>query len=897
MDRIKRSLLKYVFGDELEIKERLFRQILVAGIAMCAVSTVENLLITDSPLVYTSIVATIMILLAASVATFSYHKTELAAKILGVFFIFMFFPSVFFYSGGTEGGASLWLTMGIIYCFLMFDGLTLKIFVTLAIIVDIAIYFVAYLYPEYINPLTNDFSVYVDSIFSVIMVGIVVGLLLLYQRALFTKERIKSRNQTEELEKANNATNAFFANMSHEIRTPINSIVGLNELILREKPGGEIATYADNIRTASKMLLHLVDYILDKTQLELGQMEIVPVEYNTKDMISELIDMVHIEANEKKLMLLVDVDRGLPSIMYGDEGRIRQILLNILTNAVKFTPSGSVAFIVKGEDQSNGNYKLTFAVSDTGIGIKKEDLGHLYDAFRRMDMQKNRRVQGSGLGLAITKELVSLMGGELTVDSIYTKGSTFSVTLEQRIVNPEPIGNVDFLRHKQRVVEEYRKTFEAAEANILIVDDNSMNSMVESKLLKETKVQVDIATGGLECLARTKKKFYHVILMDYMMTDMNGIETLRRIRNQENGLCKNSAVLLLTANTPTEAKKLCEDYNFDGFIVKPVTGEALESEIVKFLPDDIVEYREKEVKPASTVAGVDYKIMTMGTKRKKKVLITTDCIADIPEKIANENDIEIINMYIKTGTGRYRDKEEIDVPALLEIDKADGAALSECPSVDDYQTFFATALGRAETVIHISASGNTCGALENAEIAAQSFDHVTVVDSGMISGGEAILVIKAAAMARDNASMDEIIEAVGEIKSRIATVYMLPSAKPLETAPFMSHALYKFAMGLRAGVVVRMIGGRFYPVVRPPLVAKKNIVKYVERGFRLMPSHKMDDSILVINYVNFPVSEINEMEKVIGKYIKYKTVLAVPTSVATGTLVGNGAVGVSFMRL
>ncbi|MBP5198909.1 MAG: DegV family EDD domain-containing protein [Lachnospiraceae bacterium] len=897
MDRIKRSLLKYVFGDDLEIKERLFRQILIAGILMCAVSSVENLLITDSPLVYTSIVATIAIMLAASVATFSYHRTELAAKILGVFFIFMFFPSVFFYSGGTEGGASLWLTMGIIYCFLMFDGLTLKIFVVLDILVNIAIYVLAYLHPEYINPLTNDFSEYLDSIFSVIMVGIVVGLLLLYQRALFTRERNKSLKQTEELEKANNATNAFFANMSHEIRTPINSIVGLNELILREKPGGEIEAYAENIQTASKMLLHLVDYILDKTQLELGQMEIMPVEYDTKDLLSELIDMIHIEANEKKLMLLVDVDRGLPSVLYGDEGRIRQILLNILTNAVKFTPTGSIAIIVKGEDQGNGNYKLTFAVSDTGIGIKKEDLEHLYDAFKRMDIQKNKRIQGSGLGLAITKELVSLMGGELTVDSIYTKGSTFSVTLEQRIVSAEPIGNVDFLRHKQVSVGEYRKTFEAAEANILIVDDNSMNSMVESKLLKETKVNVDIATGGLECLARTKKKFYHVILMDYMMTDMNGIETLRRIRNQENGLCKNSAVLLLTANTPTEAKKLCDDYNFDGFIVKPVTGEALESEIVKFLPDDIVEYRQKEIKPAPTVAGVDYKIMSMGAKRKKKVLITTDCIADIPEHVAKEYDIDIINMYIRTEKGRYRDNEEIDVSTFGEFDEEEGAIVAECPNVDDYQTFFATALGRAENIIHISASRQTCGALENAEAAAQSFDHVTVVDSGMISGGESILCIKTAAMARDNASVEEILSSIKEIKGKIATVYMLPTLRPLEKAPFMSYMLYRFGMGLRAGAVIRCIGGKFYPVVRPPLTGRKSVVRYVERGFKLMPTNKIDDSILVVNYVNYTVAEIREMEEAVKKHFKFKNVITVPTSVTTGTLVGKGSVGVSFMRL
>ena len=216
----------------------------------------------------------------------------------------------------------------------------------------------------------------------------------------------------------------------------------------------------------------------------------------------------------------------------------------------------------------------------------------LYDAFRRADVKRNMKIEGSGLGLSITKQLVDLMEGEITVDSIYTKGSVFTVLLSQQIIDKTPVGNITFLSRKRPDSELYEKSFEAPEARILIVDDNPMNTMVECQLLKETKLQIDTAQSGAECLEMTKRKYYHVILLDYMMPEMNGVETLRRLRKQENGLCRDTAIIVLSASSVTEAGQDLLEEAFDGYLEKPVQGMALETEILKFIPEDIVEYRK-----------------------------------------------------------------------------------------------------------------------------------------------------------------------------------------------------------------------------------------------------------------------------------------------------------------
>ena len=347
-------------------------------------------------------------------------------------------------------------------------------------------------------------------------------------------------------------------------------------MILRTSPDGEIKEYAQDIQVAGKMLLNQVNDILDLSQMEMKKMNIVPVAYHTEKLFGELVELVRGQIAKKELDFFLEIDRNLPSVLMGDEKRIKQVLLNLLDNAVKYTEEGSVTLTVQGENSGENDIILKIQIADTGIGIHKEDMEHLYDSFNRLDEKKNMRIIGSGLGLAITKQLVDLMGGEITVDSIYTRGTTFSITLKQAVVDKKPVGAVQFMDRDVPEGETYQPSFEAPEARVLVVDDNNMNSMVAQRLLSATKVQVDIAGSGAECLEMTKKKYYDVIMLDYMMPVMSGFETLQAIRNQENGPCRETAIVALTGNTLSGARQMYVEQGFDGYIEKPIQGRQME---------------------------------------------------------------------------------------------------------------------------------------------------------------------------------------------------------------------------------------------------------------------------------------------------------------------------------
>ena len=500
----------------------------------------------------------------------------------------------------------------------------------LSILVDIASYFVAYRHPELVIPMESREAIYVDSLFAILATGLACGFIILFFMYLYETERAVVLKQNEELEAASNSKNASFARVSHEIRTPINTIVGLNEMILRENPTGETAEYAKNIKSASKMLLSLVNDFLDLSRIESQRMEIFPVPYKTQNMIAELMDMVRVSVQEKGLELFAEVDENLPSELIGDEKRIRQILINILANAVKYTNEGSITLSASGVRTGDNHVLLKISVADTGIGIRKEDIPHLYETFSRVDEKNNIRVEGTGLGLSIAKQLLDLMGGEITVDSIYTKGTVFTIELKQEIVDDTPIGSESFaIVEDDEEAEGYRQLFEAPAARVLLVDDNDLNIVVVQKLLEATKVEIDVAKSGEECLEKTRQRLYHVILMDYMMPGMDGHETLKRLRMQENGLCRDTAVVLLTANTLEETQRMMKDVRFDGYLEKPIDSKKLEESILHFLPNELVEYR-KNVLPDR---AKENEIQKISGRKRKTVYITTDCVSDLPPEL------------------------------------------------------------------------------------------------------------------------------------------------------------------------------------------------------------------------------------------------------------------------
>ena len=408
------------------------------------------------------------------------------------------------------------------------------------------------------------------------------------------KEEQQARAQSE-------AKSSFLANMSHEIRTPINAILGMNEMILRESRDESICSYARDIERAGNSLLSLINDILDFSKIEAGSMEIVLVEYGLSSVINDVTNLVAGKMTQKNLEFKLEVDENLPESLYGDEIRVRQIMVNLLNNAVKYTERGSVTLSVHGNLLDEDALDLMIDVTDTGIGIKEEDIGKLFGTFQRVDMNKNRTVEGTGLGLAITRNLLELMSGEINVTSIYGSGSTFSVHLPQMVLDPRPIGNLkERLRKHAKSREEYRESFTAPDARILVVDDTEMNLTVVKGLLKQTRIMIDTALSGRECLEKVKTSHYDCIFLDYRMPEMDGLVTLHKMKELKGYPNAKTPVVVLTANALTGEREKFLAEGFDDYLTKPVESRKLEETLIRFLPKELVVLSE-----ASSVESVD----------------------------------------------------------------------------------------------------------------------------------------------------------------------------------------------------------------------------------------------------------------------------------------------------
>ncbi len=399
---------------------------------------------------------------------------------------------------------------------------------------------------------------------------------------------------------ANKAKSNFLANMSHEIRTPINTVLGMDEIILREATDVQIKGYAENIRDAGTTLLSLVNDLLDFSKIECGKMEILPVEYEIANVLTEVINMIEIKAANKKLEFKAIVAEDMPYLLFGDEIRLKQVITNLLTNAVKYTEDGSVILKVDWKEAGDSSVSLIVSVIDTGIGIKEEDLSRLFVSFERIEERRNRNIEGTGLGISITKELLELMNSSLNVRSEYGVGSTFSFTLKQGIRDRKPVGKFrEKYAYSNEKSKKYRTTFVAPNAKILVVDDNSMNLSVVEGLLKNTTIQVDCANSGAAALELCNDLKYDIIFMDHMMPYMDGIETLKNIKAATDGPNYDTPVIVLTANAVSGAKEMYLEEGFVDYMSKPIQGKRLEEKIVEFLPEDkyvMIEYDDMEKK-------------------------------------------------------------------------------------------------------------------------------------------------------------------------------------------------------------------------------------------------------------------------------------------------------------
>lgn len=398
---------------------------------------------------------------------------------------------------------------------------------------------------------------------------------------------------------ANQSKTLFLANMSHEIRTPLNAVLGFDEMILREAEDKKVLEYAESIRRAGVSLRDIINSILDLTKIESGKMEMIQGEYGTVQLLDDVCGMVSALAEEKGLSFELQADESLPERLWGDELHIRQVLVNLMTNAVKYTKEGGVTFqvqMVRGADEE-GNCSILFSVKDTGIGIREEDRERLFEKFERLDPAQNRNVEGTGLGMSIVAGLLEAMHSKIELKSVYGEGSEFYFVLEQRAGSGETIGKYE-LGAAREAPENDRETYIAPEARILIVDDVTLNLQVTCGLLKGLQIQIDAAESGEEAIRLVRQNRYDVILMDHMMPGMDGIEASKRIRQLSevtgDSYYAKVPILALTANALSGMKERFLEEGLQDFIGKPVEGKELERVLHKWLPKEKIVAKGQE---------------------------------------------------------------------------------------------------------------------------------------------------------------------------------------------------------------------------------------------------------------------------------------------------------------
>ena len=494
--------------------------------------------------------------------------------------------------------------------------------------------------------------------------------------------------------------------------------------------------------------------------------------------------------------------------------------------------------------------------------------------------------------MSISKQLVELMDGQIMVDSIYTKGSVFTVMLEQQTRSEAKIGNINFFEREFVDSQTYQQSFEAPEARILVVDDNEMNRMVVSKLLRATKVQLDFAISGVQCLEMTRTKYYNVIFMDYMMPGMDGVETLKEVRKQENGLCRETPIVVLTADPSMSAGNHYLEYGFDGMIEKPFRGVQLEESILNFLPNEILEYRFNVPKSRTTQSNEN---ILISKRRQKKIGISVDCVSDITDEWCSKYDIRLMYLYIKTEKCRFRDTKEINSDSLGKfLSDTQSFATAEAASIEDYEKFFAESLIEAQDVIHISLGSKMGKSYNNAMQASRGFGHVHVIDSGHLSGGMALVAMRAAQMVSQGREVHEILAEIERIQQNVSSYFFMPSADIFCKNGYMNAISGKIVSRLHIHPSIRaknaalsICGFRFGDVNS----ARRKFVRSILRYNRVPVN-----DIVYITHAGLSIQQQEQILQEIKKYADFERVIIQKCCVTNACFSGLGTIGIAFMN-
>lgn len=883
-----KKLIGAIRDHNLSLQERLFRLLVLVGLIGLAAGIIVGVVSGKNRTNIVWLEAAWAVFLGIIYFSIRYDRIQLGAVITSAIIIYVVLPFNFLTSGGIYGGAPIWFVFGVVYVCLVVEGKIKYVFLASSFILSAVCYYIACFYPALLVQHTLGMA-YVDSFAAMIIVAVLICGMILFQNAIYRSENAVAQEQKKEIEELNRMQSRFFSSMSHEIRTPINTIIGLNEMILREEVSDEVAADAKSIQGASKMLLALINDILDISKIESGKMDIVPAAYDLGAMLSDIVNMIWIRAKQKGLEFHIDVDQSTPSQLFGDEVRVKQILINVLNNAVKYTSEGSVTLSIQCKKREYDRAQISYSITDTGMGIKKESIPYLFSAFKRVDEKKNRYIEGTGLGLSIVKQLVELMGGDIAVNSIYTKGSTFVITLPQGVVGQAQIGRLDFeARHALNARERYKQSFEAPKAHVLIVDDNETNLMVAEKLLRETKVKIDTVTSGADCLKKTLQNKYDVIFMDHLMPVMDGIECLHAIRTQTGGLNQNIPVVILTANAGGENQALYRREGFDGYLLKPVSGMQLEAELLRHLPKELVSIMNAAGSADMAEAPV------LAHKKKLLVMISTDSVCDLPKYLVEKHQIAVMPYRVVTEGGEFLDGVEAETDGVLAyIGGKRKKVRSEAPRTEDYEEFFASQLTKAQYIIHVTMARNVSRGYANALEASKAFDNVIVIDSGHLSSGMGLMVLRAAISAAGGQPAEMIVKELERMKMRVKTSFIVDSTEYLAQSGRIPSKINTFCKSF---------------MLHPVLVLKKSSMKvgairigtraharrkYIAAALRAM--REVDKKILFITYAGLTNEELKEIEEQVKRRISFEDIIYQKASPAISTNCGPGSFGLLFM--
>ena len=817
------------------------------------------------------------------------NRVDAVAKILTFGIIFVILPIAFFYGGAVEGSIIPWMIFAYLYVGLVLDGKWRFFGLVSHTVIVILMFVYGYYHPDMYEGVTRQYK-YIDTTLSVIEVGYICFVMTWFQNVLFMSENQTAREETRKIEEMNRAQNRFFSNMSHEIRTPINSILGLNEMILRQKDvSEEIKKDATNIQGSGRMLLALINDILDFSKIEAGKMDIVPINYNIANMVSELINMMWLRAEEKGLELNVELDPSVPAELFGDEIRIKQILINLLNNAVKYTNEGSVTLLIEKGEEEGDEVTLMFSVTDTGIGIRQEALPYLFDAFRRLDEDKNVGIEGTGLGLSIVKQLVDLMGGTITVDSVYSQGSTFCVVITQKVASRKTIGPVNVSGFDIASKSEgYTAGFTANDARILIVDDNVMNLEVERRLLEGTGMTIDVAKSGDEALSLTQSERYDLIFMDHLMPEMDGITCMQHIRKQQGGLNNRAPIVVLTANAGSENRELYTRSGFDNFLVKPVTGHQLEEMLIQYLP------ASKVIRTANSDAGTLRFSAVTDYSRKIPVIVTCASTCDLPAHVLKEQMIDTIPYTLVSDGRKYYDSVEASSDEIVRYMREGKEYECDAPTVDEFVSFFGRELKKAHNLIYVSASSLLSKEYVNAVEAAKSYDNVHVIDSLTNSVAVGLIVLRANRMAGRGERLEKVLEEIQKSKYRVVSTFITESSffRMRDALP------YKIAAAISSTLGIRLVVSSYIGKVGPSGLCIGDFKKYHKRYIELILSkHRTpDQDLCCVVYADLTDEQRNAIEDYLNLRFSFANIVFVKATSALPIFMGPEAFGLTFFE-